>query len=248
MGTVPQLHSSVLSTNTVHWIPSCQSHATHLNRSDQIIPSMARNRDKRAPAQPVELSVLRWSHPQVSALILVAGFVFLVSLLKFSLISVTAHFALAALMLGVGCRVYVHLMGFLKKPCRDPLDLVRDIEVTLPSEKVDSFVGTTAENVNYLAPKIKSLILFENYIDTLKFMVLLYIITFVGAVFNTLTLLILSWVGTFLFPTIYDQNQEKFDEMAAQLVEKYQGIDAKINSFLPAPKQEAPAPVLEKEE
>merc|ERR1712223_1008742 len=147
---------------TVHWIPSCQSHATHLNRSDQIIPSMARNRDKRAPAQPVELSILRWSHPQVSALILVAGFVFLVSLLKFSLISVTAHFALAALMLGVGCRVYVHLMGFLKKPCRDPLDLVRDIEVTLPSE-----------NVDHLAPKIKSLILFENYIDTLKFSVLL---------------------------------------------------------------------------
>merc|ERR1711992_329957 len=230
----------------VHWIPSCQSHATHLNRSDQIIPSMARNRDKRAPAQPVELSILRWSHPQVSALILVAGFVFLVSLLKFSLISVTAHFALAALMLGVGCRVYVHLMGFLKKPCRDPLDLVRDIEVTLPSEKVDSFVGTTAENVNNLALKMKNLILFENYIATLKFIILLYIITFIGAVFNTLTLLILSWVGAFLFPTIYDQNQDKFDAMAAQFVGKYQSIDAKINSFLPVPKHEAT--VMEKEE
>ena len=179
---------------------------------------------------------------------MVSGFVFLVSLLKFSLITVIAHFALAALMLGVGCRVYVHLMGFLKKPCSDPLDLVRDIEVTLPTEKVESCVSTAAENLNNLALKIKSLILFENYIETLKFMVLLYIITFVGAVFNTLTLLILSWVGTFLFPTIYDQNQEKFDEMAAQLVEKYQGIDAKINSFLPAPKQEAPAPVMEKEE
>ena len=196
----------------------------------------------------MELSILRWSHPQVSALILVAGFVFLVSLLKFSLISVTAHFALAALMLGVGCRVYVHLMGFLKKPCRDPLDLVRDIEVTLPSEKVDSFVGTTAENVNHLAPKIKSLILFENYIDTLKFSVLLYIFTYIGAVFNTLTLVILSWEGAFLFPTIYDQNQDKFDDMAAQFVAKYQSIDAKINSLLPAQKQEPQTTVMEKEE
>merc|ERR1712203_1234412 len=43
-----------------------------------------------------------------------------------------AHFALTALMLGVGSRIYVHLMGFLKKNCRDPLDLVRDIEVTIP--------------------------------------------------------------------------------------------------------------------
>merc|ERR1711913_189513 len=221
---------------TVHWIPSCQSHATHLNRSDQIIPSMARNRDKRAPAQPVELSILRWSHPQVSSLILVAGFVFLVSLLKFSLIPVTAHFALAALMLGVGCRVYVHLMGFLKKPCRDPLNLVRDIEVTLPSEKLDSFINTAAENFNNIALKIKSLILIENYIAVLKFIILLYIITIIGAVFNTLTLLIFSWIGAFLIPTIYDQNKEKFDAIAAQFVVKYQGIDSKINSLLSARK------------
>merc|ERR1712038_956819 len=232
----------------VHWIPSCQSHATHLNRSDQIIPSMARNRDKRAPAQPVELSILRWSHPQVSGLILVSGFVFLVSLLKFSLISVIAHFALAALMIGVGCRVYVHLMGFLKKPCSDPLDLVRDIEVTLPTEKVESFVSSAAENVNNFALKTKSLILFENYIETLKFAILLYIITFIGAVFNTLSLLILAWLGAFLFPTIYDQNKDQFDDMADKFMEKYRGIDAKIHSLLPAPKQEAPAPVMEKEE
>merc|ERR1711913_207524 len=233
---------------TVHWIPSCQSHATHLNRSDQIIPSMARNRDKRAPAQPVELSILRWSHPQLSALILVSGFVFLVSLLKFSLITVIAHFALAAPMLGVGCRVYVHLMGFLKKPCSDPLDLVRDIEVTLPTEKVESFVSSAAENVNNFALKTKSLILFENYFETLKFAILLYIITFIGAVFNTLSLLILAWLGAFLFPTIYDQNKDQFDDMADKFMEKYRGIDAKIHSLLPAPKQEAPAPVMEKEE
>merc|ERR1711910_294298 len=190
---------------------------------------MARNKDKRAPAQPVEVSVLRWSHPQVSALVLLSGLVFLISLLKFSLVSVLAHFALAMLMLGMGSRVYVHLMGFLKKPCSDPLDLVRDIEVTLPTEKVESFVSSAAENVN-------------------NFAILLYIITFIGAVFNTLSLLILAWLGAFLFPTIYDQNKDQFDDMADKFMEKYRGIDAKIHSLLPAPKQEAPAPVMEKEE
>ena len=196
----------------------------------------------------MEVSVLRWSHPQVSALVLLSGLVFLISLLKFSLVSVLAHFALAMLMLGVGSRVYVHLMGFLKKPCSDPLDLVRDIEVTLPTEKVESFVSSAAENVNNFALKTKSLILFENYIETLKFAILLYIITFIGAVFNTLSLLILAWLGAFLFPTIYDQNKDQFDDMADKFMEKYRGIDAKIHSLLPAPKQVAPAPVMEKEE
>merc|ERR1711931_529205 len=214
----------------------------------QNLSAMARNKDKRSPAQPVELSVLRWTHPHVSGLVLGAGLVFLVSLVKFSLVSVLAHFALAVLMFGVGSRVYVHLMGFMKKPCSDPLDLVRDIEVTLPAEKVEAFISSAAENINNVALKTKSLILFENYIETLKFSVLLYIITFIGAVFNTLSLLIVAWLGAFLFPTIYDQNQDQFDNMAAQMVEKYQGIDAKINSLLPAPKQEASGPVMEKEE
>merc|ERR1711936_1383530 len=174
---------------------------------DQNQAAMARNKDKRSPAQPVELSVLRWTHPHVSGLLLGAGLVFLVSLVKFSLVSVLAHFALAVLMFGVGSRVYVHLMGFMKKPCSDPLDLVRDIEVTLPAEKVEAFISSAAENIN-----------------------------------------IVAWLGAFLFPTIYDQNQDQFDKMAAQMIEKYQGVDAKINSLLPAPKQEASAPVMEKEE
>merc|ERR1712244_201652 len=198
---------------------------------DQNQAAMARNKDKRSPAQPVELSVLRWTHPHVSGLLLGAGLVFLVSLVKF---------ALVVLMFGVGSRVYVHLMGFMKKPCSDPLDLVRDIEVTLPTEKVESFVSSAAENVNNFALKTKSLILFENYIETLKFAILLYIITFIGAVFNTLSLLILAWLGAFLFPTIYDQNKDQFDDMADKFMEKYHGIDAKIHSLLPAPKQEAP--------
>merc|ERR1711981_5677 len=233
---------------TVQWTPSCQTDVLVTSTHTDHTSTMARNKDKRAPAQPVEMSILRWTHPPVSGLVLLSGLVFLFSLIKFSLISVLAHFSLAVLMLGVGCKVYVHLMGFLKKPCSDPLDLVRDIEVTLPSEKVDSFVSSAAENVNNLATKTKSLILFENYIDTLKFAILLYIITFIGAVFNTLSLVILAWLGAFLFPTIYDQNQVKFDDMAAQLVEKYNGIDAKINSLLPASKKEAPVPVMEKEE
>merc|ERR1712156_31775 len=227
---------------TVHSTPPLHTDAR------QNLLAMARNKDKRSPAQPVELSVFRWTHPHVSGLVLGAGLVFLVSLVKFSLLSVLAHFALAVLMFGVGSRVYVHLMGFLKKPCSDPLDLVRDIEVTLPAEKVEAIISSAAENINNLALKTKSLILFENYIDTLKFSVLLYIITFIGAVFNTLSLLIVAWLGAFLFPTIYDQNQGQLDILAAQLVEKYQGIDAKINSLLPAPKQEAAGPVMEKEE
>ena len=192
-----------------------------------------------------------WSHPPVSGLVLAAGLVLLVSMLRFSLISVVAHAALAVLLLAVAARVYVHLMGFLKKPCTDPLDSVRDIEVTLPADKVEAFVTCSGEHFNTAATALRNFVLLEDYVDSLKFAAVCYLLTFVGAIFNTLTLVTLAWIGAFLFPTIYDQNQEKFDELAGQIVDKYQGVNAKLTAMLPAQKKAAapvPASAQEKEE
>merc|ERR1712045_441489 len=213
--------------------------------------SMARNKEKRngRSQEPQEFNLLMWSHPPVSGLVLAAGLVLLVSLLRFSLISVVAHAALAVLLLAVAARVYVHLMGFLKKPCTDPLDSVRDIEVTLPAEQVEAFVTSSAERLNTVATSLKSLILVEDYVESIKFGALMYVLSFIGAMFNALSLLILAWVGAFIFPTVYDQNQEKFDDVAAQLTEKYRAVNDKINSMVPAAKKvEAAAPSAQEKE
>ena len=199
--------------------------------------------------EPQEFNLWMWTHPPASGLALVSGLAVLISLVKFSLISVVSHTLLSVLLIGVAARVYVHLMGFLKKPCTDPLDNVRDIDVTLPSEQVEAFVTRSAEQLNTVASSLKSLILVENVVESIKFGVLMYILSFIGAMFNTLSLLILTWIGAFIFPTVYDQNQEKFDDLAAQLTEKYHAINDKINSMVPAAKKvEAAAPSAEDKE
>ena len=190
-----------------------------------------------------------WTHPPASGLALVAGLAVLISLVKFSLISVVSHTLLSILLIGVAAKVYVELMGFLKKPCTDPLDNVRDIEVTLPAEQVETFVTSSAEQLNNVATSLKSLILVEDYVESIKFGVLMYILSFVGAMFNTLSLLILAWIGAFIFPTVYDQNQDKFDDLAAQLTEKYRAVNDKVNSMIPAAKKvEAAAPASQEKE
>ena len=163
----------------------------------------------------------------------------LISLVKFSLISVVANIALLLLMIGVAAKLYVHLMGFLKKPCSDPLECVREMDISLPAEKVEAWVTSGAETVNHVNTSLRNLLLVENYIETLKFGVLMYVLSFIGAMFNTLTLLILAWVSAFILPTVYDQNQAQFDDLAAQIVEKYNGINEKLTAMLPAPKKVA---------
>merc|ERR1711892_313980 len=141
-------------------------------------------------------NILNWSDPSLSGLIFGSGLVFLLSLL-----SVVAYFALTLLFFGLGCKVYVHLMGTLKKPCKDPLAKLEVIDVTISSENVEAILASCVEALNTTVAQVRGLCLVQNYLDSAKFAGVLYLATFIGAIFNTLTLLTMAWVGMFALPT-----------------------------------------------
>jgi len=179
-------------------------------------------------------NILNWSDPSLSGLIFGSGLVFLLSLSHFSLLSVVAYFALTLLFFGLGCKVYVHLMGTLKKPCKDPLAKLEVIDVTISSENVEAILASCVEALNTTVAQVRGLCLVQNYLDSAKFAGVLYLATFIGAIFNTLTLLTMAWVGMFALPTIYEQNQAKVDEVLGQVKTQYEAINQKVAAMLPA--------------
>ena len=184
-------------------------------------------------------NILNWSDPSLSGIIFGSGLVFLISLSYFSLLSVIAYLALAFLFLGMGCKVYVHLMGALKKPCKDPLAKIEVMDLEISNETLDKLLNDVVELFNKTSAQLRSLCLFQNYLDTAKFAVLMYVATFIGSIFNTLTLLTMAWVLLFVIPTVYEQNQAKVDEVLAQVKAQYEVINNKLVAMLPA--QAAPA-------
>merc|ERR1711936_1336772 len=67
----------------------------------------------------------RWKDPVLSGLVAGSGLLFLAAISCYSLIAVAAYFGLSLFLLGLGSKLYVHLMGLLKKPCKDPLAKVQ---------------------------------------------------------------------------------------------------------------------------
>merc|ERR1711892_879225 len=193
-------------------------------------------------------SILNWSDPSLSGLIFGSGFVFLLSLSHFSLLSVIAYFALTLLFLGVGCKVYVHLMGTLKKPCKDPLAKVEMMELSISSDNVEALLAYVVELLNTTSVQLRALCLVQNYLDSVKFAVLLYVATFIGSIFNTLTLLTMAWVIMFVIPTIYEQNQAKVDEVLGQVKAQYEAINKKVAALLPNQAATAQAVPAQKED
>merc|ERR1712203_900525 len=87
---------------------------------------------------------------------------------------------------------------------------------------------------NHVLAKAKSLFLLENPVDTLKFGLCLYVLTYVGAWFNALTLVILAWISVFTLPKLYLNNQAAVDEMVTKVAGQVNEVKTKVVEALPA--------------
>ena len=62
----------------------------------------------------------------------------------------------------------------------------------------------------------------------------MYLLTYLGAIMNGLTVLTLVWVGVFTGPRLYRDNQKQIDEAVLPLKSKLEDLQAKMQSALPA--------------
>ena len=70
--------------------------------------------------------------------------------------------------------------------------------------------------------------------ETLKFGLSLYVLTYVGAWFNALSLVILAWIGVFTLPKLYLNNQAAVDEVVGKVAGQVNEVKAKVVEALPA--------------
>merc|ERR1712203_1219395 len=110
---------------------------------------------------------------------------FLIALSCYSFIAVAAYFGLSLVLLGLGSKLYVHLMGLLKKPCKDPLAKVESLNLEVTEEQVQAVLSQTANHFNVAAATTKRLLLVEDYLESAKF-ALVALATFIGAIMNSL--------------------------------------------------------------
>lgn len=128
------------------------------------------------------------------------------------------------------------------------------MDLTLPAEKVHEVVDVAIAHTNATVSELRRLFLVEDFLDSLKFGVLMWCLTSVGSWFNGMTLIIIgkiipsmrayipTWiwlsqriralfipgvVALFTLPKIYETNQEQIDQNLALVQAKINEITAK---------------------
>lgn len=200
---------------------------------------MAPRKNQRASSQEPELEscpckrLVYWRDPQKSGLVLGVGLVVLLSVSKFSLISVVAYTLLTAVCGAFGFRVYKLVMSKVNKteeghPFQELLDLPLP-EALSDTDRAQRFGETLFSTGANFMQKLRSLVLIEDLIESAKLIVVLWFATYVGAWFNGLTLVILSWVGLFTLPKVYLEYQTEIDEQ----LEKVRSVFGQVRSKIP---------------
>ncbi|XP_065776713.1 reticulon-2 isoform X2 [Muntiacus reevesi] len=178
--------------------------------------------------------LLYWKDTRTSGVVFTGLMVSLLSLLHFSIVSVAAHVALLLLCGTISLRVYRKVLQAVHRgDGANPFQAYLDVDLTLTREQTERLSQQIASRVVSAAIQLRHFFLVEDLVDSLKLALLFYILTFVGAVFNGLTLLILGVIGVFTVPLLYRQHQAQIDQYVGLVTNQLSHIKAKIRAKIP---------------
>jgi hypothetical protein len=180
-------------------------------------------------------SILYWEDPIQSGAVFGTVLVVLLSLASYSLITVVSYTCLTLLMLVLAVKLYSYVMVMLKKaePGSDPLAMVAAMPVTVPADTISNMSPCVAKTLNNFTTELRRLFLVENMVDTIKFGLSLWLLTYLGSWFNFLTLVILAWLGLFTAPKLYINNQAQVDEVVGKVMAQVEEVKGKVVALIP---------------
>ncbi|XP_064790153.1 reticulon-4a isoform X2 [Oncorhynchus masou masou] len=184
------------------------------------------------------VELLYWRDVKTSGVVFGAGLSLLLSLTLCSIVSVSSYITLVLLSVTICFRIYKGILQAIQKSDEGhPFKLYLDQDVGLSEETVHKYSDCALARFNTTVIELRRLFLVEDLVDSLKFAVLMWILTYVGALFNGLTLLILGLVGMFSFPIIYEKYKVQIDHYVGMANKQVKDIIATVQAKVPGLKR-----------
>ncbi|XP_065093314.1 reticulon-1-A isoform X2 [Ochlerotatus camptorhynchus] len=187
---------------------------------------------------PVVESLIYWRDIKKSGVVFGAGLTILIAMSLFSLISVFSYVSLLALFGTVSFRIYKNVLQAVQKTSEGhPFKEYLDTDLALSQEKVQQLSTVAVAHVNALLTELRRLFLVEDLVDSIKFGVVLYCLTYVGAIFNGMTCVIIAFVALFTLPKVYENNKQSIDAYLELVRSKILEVSDKIKAAVPIGKK-----------
>ncbi|XP_026173280.1 reticulon-3 isoform X3 [Mastacembelus armatus] len=178
--------------------------------------------------------LIHWRDPKKSGLVFGLSMLLLLSLAAFSVISVVSYLLLALLCVTITFRIYKSVVQAVQKSNDGhPFKALIDKDVSIPPETFRKHVDASLTYINRALKQMSRLFLVEDLVDSLKLAVVMWLLTYVGAVFNGITILILADILLFAVPPIYEKNKTQIDQYIDLARTQVNTTIAKLQEKLP---------------
>eukprot|EP00057_Strongylocentrotus_purpuratus_P031949 XP_786176.3 PREDICTED: reticulon-1-A [Strongylocentrotus purpuratus] len=180
------------------------------------------------------VDLVYWRDLKKSGVVFGSMLFVLIALSLFSFISVLAYLLLAALTVTISFRVYKTVLAAVQKSDEgSPFKPYLEIDVTLSEDQIESYSKKAVQKINVCITSLRHLLLVEDLVDSIKFAVGLWLLTYVGAWFNGLTLIILAYIGLFSMPVVYEKYQAQIDDAVGKAQEQINTALTNIKTKIP---------------
>ncbi|XP_050524269.1 reticulon-1 isoform X1 [Daktulosphaira vitifoliae] len=183
-------------------------------------------------------ALVYWRDPVLSGIVFGGSLVILLSFAYMSLISVIAYLAIAVQSGCILLRLYkVALQTVQKTSESHPFQEYLDLDIRLPEEKAEEWGKLAVVHVNAILVELRRLLLAEDLVDSVKFFGILWVLTYIGAWFNGLTLIILGLIALFTLPKVYENNKTQIDQNIELVRGKIAELTNKVRAAIPIGKK-----------
>ncbi|XP_048374476.1 reticulon-4 isoform X2 [Sphaerodactylus townsendi] len=208
----------------------------HMEELDTYSDDFLISKEPRLGVQVVDL--LYWRDVKKTGVVFGASLFLLLSLTVFSIVSVVAYIALGLLSVTISLRIYKGVIQAIQKSDDGhPFRAYLDKDVAVSEELVQKYSHVVLGHFNNTIKELRRLFLVDDLVDSLKFAVLMWVFTYVGALFNGLTLMILAVISLFSIPIIYEKHQVQIDHYLGLVNKNVKEAVTKIQDKIPGLKR-----------
>ncbi|XP_034746005.1 reticulon-2b [Etheostoma cragini] len=160
------------------------------------------------------VDLVYWRKMRRTGVVFTGLVISLASLFQLSAITVLSHIGLGVMSVTFILRLYYKLLELLRwNPGVHPFQSYLDNDSSLTDKETVMLVEEVVLLIAFAFTEIKRLLFIESMIDSIKFVVLLYLLTYVGVVTSGLTLLIAAVIAVFSLPLLYKKQQMRMRRM-----------------------------------
>ncbi|XP_051965498.1 reticulon-2-like isoform X3 [Xyrauchen texanus] len=158
------------------------------------------------------MDLIYWKDMERTGMVFTGLVVGLLSVFQLSIITVVSTLCLAIMCLTISIRIYYKLLHALQLGDGvHPFKSYLDLDISLSGEEAQHYIQRVIVLICSAVDTLRNLFFVGNLFNSLKFFLLMYLVTFLGNLCNGLTLLIIGVIAVFSVPLFYRRHQNKVD-------------------------------------